>query len=409
MSAFGPLRVATVDVAHALSDLDCARSEWPPYAGAWILACRSGRPLGIVEIALTGTQIPAAKLEREIRHQLGEAWTREAPLDLRSLPRASVVVPTNLSRPTQLLRCIECIQALDYPEFEVIVVDNRPHGSKPVEIAGVRVIREPRPGASAARNRGFAEATGDIIAYTDDDAEVDSRWLRALGEFFVRQPDVAAVTGLVVPRELETPAQIWFEQSGRSPNRGFVPLTFERVGQFRVRRHAIEDGSERLQSIYATGELSLGGNMAIRKTVLEETGGFDEALGPGTATYAGEDPAIVIQLLTKGYRLAFEPSAIVHHPHRATLADLQRQLHGFGVGFTAMLTSIVLSNPRHLVGLAAAGPQWLRSRQGHQNCSIDAGRTLDYPRPLARAEFTGMLAGPFAYLHSRWMQQRWTL
>ena len=213
-------------------------------------------------------------------------------------------------------------------------MNNRPAEAPPVEIAGARVIRERRPGISAARNRGLAAATGEIVAFTDDDVEVDPRWLRALGERFARQPELAAVTGLVIPAELETAAQIWFERSGSGPDRGFSALTFERAGAYRVARRAHDDGSERVHSLYATGELGLGSNMAFSTAVLRAMGGFDVALGTGTPTRGGEDLAILLELLRAGHQLGYEPSAIVHHTHRATLAEaqapdlwLRRRLH----------------------------------------------------------------------------------
>lgn len=406
MTAPGPARVAMIDVANPLSDLDCTRDGAPPYEEAWILACRSGRPLGIVELPLHGPWIRATELEQELRSELGQAWSHELPADAPPLVHASVIVPTAVSRADQLRRCVRRLTELDHPDYEVIVVDNRPGDAPPFEIAGARVLRERRPGISAARNRGLAAATGQIVAFTDDDVEVDSRWLRALGERFARQPELAAVTGLVVPAELETPAQIWFERSGSGLDRGFSALTFERSGPFRVTRRAHEDGSERLHSLYATGELGLGSNMAFSTTVLRAMGGFDVALGTGTPTRGGEDLAILLELLTAGHQLGYEPSAIVHHTHRATLAELEHQIYGYGVGFTAMLTAIALRDPRHLAGLAAVVPAWVRSLRDPTS-SKRAQRTDDYPAGLERAELRGMLAGPFAYVRSRRMQRKW--
>jgi GT2 family glycosyltransferase len=406
MTAPGPARVAMIDVARPLSDLDCTRDGAPPYAGAWILACRSGRPLGIVELPLHGTSILAAELEQELRSELGQAWWRELPADAPTLHRASVVIPTALSRPEQLRRCVHRLTELDHPDYEVIVVDNRPAGTPPFELDGARLLREPRPGISAARNRGLAAATGEVIAFTDDDVEVDRRWLRTLGERFARQPELAAVTGLVIPAELETPAQIWFERSGSGPDRGFSALTFERAGRFQVTRRAHDDGSERRHSLYATGELGLGSNMAFSTAVLRAAGGFDVALGTGTPTRGGEDLAILLELLTAGHQLGYEPSAIVHHTHRATLADLEHQIYGYGVGFTAMLTAIALRDPRHLAGLAAVVPAWVRSLRDPASPKR-AQHTDDYPSGLERAELRGMLAGPFAYLRSRRIQRKW--
>jgi cellulose synthase/poly-beta-1,6-N-acetylglucosamine synthase-like glycosyltransferase len=406
MSVPGPIRVAVIDVAEPIVDLDCRRECDPPYVAAWVLACREGQPLGSIELPLQGSAICAERLERELRARLADGWTRDPVADTTPLARASVVVPTAMSRPEQLRRCVRGLTELDHPDYEVIVVDNRPAGAAPVDLPGVLVVREPRPGISAARNRGLAAATGEVVAFTDDDVEVDPRWLRALGERFARTPELAAVTGLVVPAELETPAQIFFEQSGNGLDRGYRALTFERAGRFQIKRRDLEDGHDRVHSLYETGELGLGSNMAFRASALRAAGGFDEALGTGTLTRGGEDLAILLELLTRGHRLAYEPGAIVHHTHRATLADLERQIHGYGVGFTAMLTAIALRDPRHFAGLASVVPRWLRSLRDPASAKR-ASRTVDFPSDLGRTELRGMLAGPVAYLRARRMQRRW--
>jgi GT2 family glycosyltransferase len=402
-----PVRVAVVDVAYPVGDLDCSRSSAPPYTSAWILVCRSGYPLGIIEMPLDGTVITAAELEYEINRQLGEAQPEAFAGGTLALPRASVVVPSNFARPAQLRRCAERLMELDYPDYEVIVVDNRPGNVSEAEIPGVQVVREPHPGISAARNRGIAVATGDIIAFTDDDAVVDRRWLRAIGERFAREPEVVAVTGLNVPLELETSAQALFEQSGNATDRSFVPLTFEHVGRFQVQCRPPGERTGHVHSIYMTGELGAGLNMAFRTAVLRAAGGFDEALGTGTPACSGEDHAMLLGLLTAGNRLAFEPGAIVQHSHRATLEELKRQIHGYGIGFTAMLTALALRNPRHVLGLASVLPTWLRSLRDPTS-GKNLHRTTEYPRALARAELLGMATGPFAYLRSRLVQRRWT-
>ena len=406
MSGPGPIHVAVIDVGEPIADLECTRESEPPYAAAWVLACRAGRPLGSVELPLDEERIPAEQLERELRASLGAAWNSEPAPDAPPLARATVVVPTAMSRPEQLRRCVRSLVELDHPDYEVIVVDNRPVGAPPVDLPGVRVVRETRPGISAARNRGLQETTGEIVAFTDDDVEVDRRWLRALSERFARAPELAAVTGLVVPAELETPAQIFFEQSGSGLDRGYAPLTFERAGRFQMRRRNLRDGSEQVHSLYEMGELGLGSNMAFPTDVLRAAGGFDEALGTGTPTRGGEDLAILVQLLDAGRRLAYEPAAIVHHTHRASLEDLKRQIYGYGVGFTAMLTAVALRRPLHFVGLAAVVPVWLRSLFDPASAKR-ANRTADFPPELGGTELRGMLAGPVAYLRARVIQRRW--
>lgn len=396
-----PERVAVIDVADPVTDLDCARPEAPPYTAAWILACRAGRPLGIVEIPLQGTRLTAGELERELRGQLsadfGGPAQGAAP---RSLARASVVVPTILARPAQLRRCLKSLAELDHPDYEVIVVDNRPEGAPPEDLEGVRVVREPRPGISAARNKGVSVATGEIIAFTDDDVQVHPHWLTALGERFASQPAMSGVGGLVVPLELESQAQLLFEQSGYGPDRGFDPLTFRRAGPFSVRRHDELTGAEEVRSVYLTGEFGLGSNMAFRASALHAMGGFDEALGVGTATRGGEDLAMQIELLIAGHQIGYEPGAIVQHAHRATYQELERQIYGYGLGFTAMLTAIMLRHPRHAVGLAMVLPAWLRSLRDPESAKR-INRSAGYPPELARAELKGMVTGPFRYMKER--------
>ena len=409
LNSTAPVRVAVIDVAEPLADLDCGRAEQPPYTAAWILVCKAGRPLGSIQIALRTPVISAAELEREVRRQLGDGWDRgpqTTPGPPPTLARASVVVPTNYARPAELRRCLKSLAELDHPDYEVIVVDNRPADAPPADIEGARVVRESRPGASAARNRGASVATGEIIAFTDDDVQAHPGWLSALGSRFARQPHLSAVTGLVVPLELETQAQILFEQSGSGPDRGYAPLTFSRAGRFLVRRCDEQDGQRQVRSLYRTGEFGIGANMAFRTAVLQASGGFDEALGPGRPTHSGEDLALFVELLAAGHQIGYEPTAIIEHQHRTTMADLDRQLHDYGVGFTAMLTAVTVRNPWHVLGLAAIAPAWLRSLRA-QSSAKTVNRADDYPPVLARTELRGMAGGPIAYLRARWASPPW--
>lgn len=406
MELRSPIKVAVIDVTNPLGDLDFTRPSGPPYLAAWILVCRSARPLGSITIPLDGPLITKARLEHELRSQLKEVEASNHQVETSALARASIVIPTNFARFDQLQRCVERLTKLDHPDYEIIVVDNRPGKAPKIDIPGARIVHEPRPGISAARNRGIAAATGDIIAFTDDDVVVDNRWLRAIGERFALEPDVAAVTGLMVPLELGTQAQLLFEQTNNGLDRCFDVLAFSYVGRFKVLRRAYGAKTERIHSIYLTGEFGIGANMAFRTEKLRAIGGFDEALGVGTPSQGGEDIAMLIELLTAGERLVYDPNAVVHHFHRATLAELERQLRGYGAGCTAMLTAITLRDPWHALGVAAIVPAWLRSLRDPSSAR-NAHRTQDYPAVLARADLVGKLSGPFAYIRSRRVQRRW--
>jgi glycosyltransferase involved in cell wall biosynthesis len=96
------------------------------------------------------------------------------------LPAATVVVCSTFDRGESLRRCVEIVLALDYPVFDVVVVDNRPAQAAEHAPARdwlrahprVRLVDQPRRGLSAARNAGAAVATGEILAFVDDDVEV---------------------------------------------------------------------------------------------------------------------------------------------------------------------------------------------------------------------------------------------
>ena len=92
---------------------------------------------------------------------------------------ASVIVCTR-DRVARLASCLEAVVAQDYPDFEVIVVDNAPAGTEVADLVAsrawpvpVRRIVEPRPGLSWARNAGLRAAMGDFVAYLDDDERPD--------------------------------------------------------------------------------------------------------------------------------------------------------------------------------------------------------------------------------------------
>jgi cellulose synthase/poly-beta-1,6-N-acetylglucosamine synthase-like glycosyltransferase len=356
---------------------------------------------------------------------------------MTGLPFASVVVPTVFARPDMLAGALKALCALDYPDYEVIVADNRVDPEDPgFDDPRIRYVASDRPGASAARNAGVRVARGEFIAFTDDDVDVDPGWLRALAFRFRDEPDADAVTGAVLPKELETQAQQWFEEYGAGSVREYRRASFTRAGW-----KVYDRVSGKKDWMYKLGPYGTGANMAFRASVLRTLGGFDEALGPGTPTRAGEDIELFLRLLTTGGRLAVEPAAIVHHTHRRTYPELREQMEGYGRGLTAMLTAAVLRHPSHLVGLAliavpgaisalrrskapsgwsgpSASPRkapsgWSdpsasprKSPSGWSGPSASPRKAAHDGNP-GNARRAGLLHGPGAYLGSRRKMRRW--
>ncbi len=246
------------------------------------------------------------------------------------LPTATVAVCTR-DRPDDLTRCLTALAVLDYPEYEVLVVDNAPRTNATEHLVrerfpAMRYVREPRPGLDWARNRAIAETHREVLAFTDDDVIVDPRWLRALGRVFGASPAVMAVTGMIEPAELETRAQADFE-AYCGFGHGWARRWF-----YRPRRAGRPNYWH-----HGAGWLGTGANMAFRRTLFETLGGFDPALDVGTVTQGGGDLEMFFRVVQEGLLLVYAPEALVWHRHRRGDDELRRQLTTWGSGYHAFL------------------------------------------------------------------------
>jgi GT2 family glycosyltransferase len=384
----GPQRMLVVRV-----DLDqpLPRLAAGSYPAAWVLAFRGERPVGHAEIPFTAPTIGA----EQVLDALGDLPTATVPGD-GPLPAVSVVVPTTFERLDSLRRNVCVLLAQDHPDFEVVVVDNRPAARTGLfDDPRVSVVPAARRGISAARNVGVRAARCELIAFTDDDVEVEPGWLRAISRAFAADPETACVTGPVLPKELETPAQIWFERSGSKLAQRYVPVVYggPKPGSFKAGGTFVYRGT-----------FGMGANFAVRRRVLDALGGFDEALGTGTPAGGGEDLLLFARLVYLGHRIRFDPSVHVFHNHRRTVDELRRQMYAYGTGYTAMLAALVREDPRHLAGLAwyTVEALALAARK------FGGGRAgaPGYPKELGRVELRGLLAGPWRYRAGRRLLRR---
>lgn len=261
------------------------------------------------------------------------------PPDLSHFPSLSVAVctkdrPDNVER---LLRSLLPLQrAEEQPQFEILIVDNAPSDDRTQTLVAayprVRYVREPKAGLNFARNCALHTATGELLAFLDDDVTVDRQWLHGLWEAWAENPDAGAFTGLVLPYELATSAQILFEQRGGF-GRGFEKI---RYGQVLPGNPLYPCGA---------GIFGAGCNMAFRRQVLLDLGGFDEALDTGKPLPGGGDLDSFYRVIRAGYPLVYEPQYAVYHQHRRELSQLRHQYWTWGLGFMAFVVKSMRTDP----------------------------------------------------------------
>ncbi|MBP1299980.1 MULTISPECIES: glycosyltransferase family 2 protein [unclassified Curtobacterium] len=335
----GAVWVGAVD-AHEVPDGDVAipLADAAGHRTARLLVRAGTSPRGFVDLPVTDGAVDASELRAAV-DALPPA--EHPPVPVR-LPSTTVVLCTR-DRADQLADALRSVLALDHPDLEVVVVDNAPSDdatrrlvTAPGTDPRIRYVLEPTPGLSSARNAGVRAARGEVVAFTDDDVVVDRGWLRALASGFARGEDVVCVSGLVASGELRTPAQRWFDERV-TWSRNLTPRVFRLTAP----------PADRPLFPFSVGDYGTGANFAMRRDAVLALGGFDEALGVGTATGGGEDIDVFARVVLSGAALAVEPSALVWHRHRADVAALRTQAVGYGTGLGAWLTKTAL-RPRTL-------------------------------------------------------------
>lgn len=417
-----------VDVADGIPGIPeqpIARSA----ACAWVLVRMHTEPLGIVLVPVPSGGLSASELADSIERELGDTlkarasecraqWqgpgkhagltaASESPFltsrreILKNAPHITVAVCTR-ERPAGLTACLDSLVGQEYPNFEIVVVDNAPRSpasrlvieSFKSSSINLSYMVEPRVGLSWARNCALSAASDGITAFIDDDETADPWWLAEIARGFFEHPEAEAVSGIMLPAELETSAQVRFEQyGGHHKHRGFAAATFSPT--------TVSDQ----HPMYPLPPFGTGGNMAFRRDSLRQIGGFETALGAGTLALGGADTRAFTELLLRGGTLVYQPTAITHHYHRRTKAELRRLMFCYGAGLTAFYTSLVVADPRRLMTLGQLVPNFVRDSHGPR--SLRSGDlTSDFPPDLRWSNRRGLVGGPVRYLISRVADRR---
>jgi len=217
----------------------------------------------------------------------------------RQWPLISVIVCSYNGART-IRTCLENLLKMEYPHFEVIVVDDGSTDATRTiaEQYGVRVISTENCGLSSARNTGWEAATGEIVAYTDDDAYPDRHWLTYLAHTFTTTSYVG-VGGPNIP----------------PPNEGIIADCVANAPGGPI--HVLLSDRE--------AEHIPGCNMAFRKAALQIVGGFDPQFRS-----AGDDVDICWRLQQRGWKIGFNPAAMVWHHRRNSVLGYLKQQRGYG-------------------------------------------------------------------------------
>jgi GT2 family glycosyltransferase len=222
------------------------------------------------------------------------------PPPLQRYPRVSVVVCAYNAERT-MDQCMASLAVLNYPDYEVIVVNDGSR-DRTLEITQgygyCRIISQTNKGLSVARNVGAHAATGEIVAYTDSDCVADPDWLTYLVSK-MEASNLAACGGPNFP----------------PPEDDLVPATVA----------VAPGGPTHVLISDEVAEHIAGCNMAFRRDVLLSLGGFDPIYRA-----AGDDVDICWRLQDAGYTIGFSPAAVVWHFRRNTVAAYCAQQRGYG-------------------------------------------------------------------------------
>jgi glycosyltransferase involved in cell wall biosynthesis len=272
-------------------------------------------------------------------------------------PDVAVVVCSR-DRPQLLAGLIPALVDAHRRGADVVVVDSASVGPETralADEAGLRVVRCDVPGASRARNAGFAATSAPIVVFTDDDCRPHEGWQASLADAFV-DPAVGFATGRVLP--------------GSGAGRAMSPMTTEDAMRW-------SRGDD-------VGDMGHGANMAVRRSALESIGGFDEVLGAGAPLRGSEDKDVFWRLLRAGWDGCFVPVSVVEHAAWRGHREALRTGYGYGVGIGARTAKVArLDGTRP--GRPVARASWSSLRQ--------VGRALRSGHRFGSANLTLRAAG----------------
>ena len=303
-----------------------------------------------------------------VEEKLGRSDSALPHLPLPRTPFVSVIVCSYNGART-LAACLESLGKLNYPAYEVILVDDGSSDDTAhvaAQFPSVRYIHQANHGLSHARNTGAAAAKGDVFAYTDSDCMVDADWLYYLIGALV-SGDYAGVGG----PNITPPAQNWIQACVA----------------------AAPGGPSHVLLTDTIAEHIPGCNMAFYRWAFDGAGGFDPEYRK-----AGDDVDFCWRIQQAGWVIGFSPTAIVWHYRRFTLRAFLKQQDGYGEAES-------LLRFKHLIFFGPTGTaKWRGQIYGPQRFTWFIGRPVIYHGVFGEGFFQSIYPTPqsdvAAYLSS---------
>jgi len=243
-------------------------------------------------------------------------------------------------RTDQLRRALRSLTGQTREPAEILVVDNAPGGPATRtlvrdEFPVVRYVMEPIPGLDFARNRALRETSMEIVAFIDDDVVAGPGMAAAIRDVFRESERIAICTGKVEALSLETDGQRLFEANG-----GFAR------GEERI--HLPADRKRSLHGMpvpLIAWSIGVGSGccLAVRRRMILDLGGFDEALDLGHPLPGGGDLDILWRVLDAGHDIVYDPSVQARHEHRREIEASVNQILDHHRSLIAMLAKAAVS------------------------------------------------------------------
>jgi GT2 family glycosyltransferase len=271
----------------------------------------------------------------------------------QSAPPAASLIICSRNRPALLAETVESILAGEVLPAELLVVDQSddPHPAlarwESARGCQLRYLWKRDAGISRARNAGIAAARQPILAFTDDDMFAPVTWFGSLIHALCEAGPRSVVTGQVRP------------EAAREQER-FVPST-------------IADEAPAAYAGRIGKDVLFTGNMALYRPAIDEVGGFDERLGPGTDFSAAEDNDLGFRLLERGFRIVYAPQAMLYHRAWRSTDDYLSLRWRYGRGQGAYYAKHLSLCDRHMFWRLAASVKghtmqciWCMRRRRHE-------------------------------------------